>query len=204
MRFLKNKVARALEIHGRFINELLSRDKRILKHKVTANRIRTQTIKGSSSPKITKNQNTKLVQEMELRSQPKSQKNSAKNIVKNFGRAIASFCLSEIALLYLEPLMMRKSVVNESFKKFIYNAKDKIDSISTFRSLLLSEEVDSDEISAFKRIFQEMSIIFIKYFSVNWIFSSRLLNKIAHLNCRFKMLRRIMNPQYFTYLKNSA
>jgi len=66
--------------------------------------------------------------------------------------------------------------------------------------LLVTSE-DSAEVAAYKRVFQGLSIIFVKFFSVNWIFSGKLFNKLAHLQCRLKILRRIKNPEHFTYFK---
>ena len=126
---------------------------------------------------------------------------STKTVVKNYGKAIASFVISPIAVPYLSPLIDREGVSIEEFTRYIAEAKEKIEGIDTLRALLLVESHDIRKVAAFKRIFQNMSEIFIKYFSVNWIFSGRMQNKQAHLKFRFKMLRRIQNPQLFTYLK---
>lgn len=126
---------------------------------------------------------------------------SAKNIIKNYGRALQNFAVSNMVLVYLTPLLQRERVSLKDFRRFFYSKKKQVRSIAGLRNLLLVLEEDDAQTAAFKKIFQEISIIFIKYFSVNWIFSGKLLNKIAHLKCRFKMLRRIKNPENFTYLK---
>jgi len=126
---------------------------------------------------------------------------SAKNIIKNYGRALQNFAISNMVMPYLAPLIQREQVLLKDFRKFFYSKKKQVRSIAGLRSLLLVSREDDNQTAAFKRIFKEISIIFIKFFSVNWIFSGKLLNKIAHLKCRFKMLRRIKNPENFTYLK---
>jgi hypothetical protein len=128
---------------------------------------------------------------------------SSKNIVKNYGRAICSFILSDVGLLYLKPMIARERVRLEELRTFISNEKEGIDGISSFRRLLLPNECDEEKVIAYKRILKEMSVIFIKDFSVNWIFSGRLRDKLAHLKCRYKMLRRVLDPNHFTYLKNT-
>ena len=126
---------------------------------------------------------------------------SSKTVVKNYGKAIASFATSVIAIPYLTPHLQKENIQLNEFTKYISMAKDMIEGIDTFRALLLVRETDNNNESAYKRIFQRIGEVFIKYFSVNWIYSGRMTNKQVHLKCRFKMLRRILNPELFTYLK---
>ena len=126
---------------------------------------------------------------------------SAKNIIKNYGRALQNFAISNMVLPYLTPLIQRENVTLKDFRKFFYSKKKQVRSIAGLRALLLVQDDDDENSRAYKKIFREISIVFIKFFSVNWIFSGKLLNKIAHLKCRFKMLRRIKDPENFTYLK---
>ncbi len=126
---------------------------------------------------------------------------SAKNIIKNYGRALQNFATSHMVVPYLLPKIESEQVSLKDFRKFFYSKKKQVRSIAGLRSLLLITPGDDRQTAAFKKIFREISIIFIKFFSVNWIFSGKLLNKIAHLKCRYKMLRRIKNPETFTYLK---
>ncbi len=128
---------------------------------------------------------------------------SSKNIVKNYGRAICSFILSDVGIPYLRPMIVRERVRLEELRTFISNEKEGIDGISSFRRLLLPNESDEEKVLAYKIILKEMSVIFIKDFSVNWIFSGRLRDKQAHLKVRYKMLRRVLDPNHFTYLKNT-
>lgn len=126
---------------------------------------------------------------------------SAKNIIKNYGRALHNFAISNMSLPYIGPLLDREKQNLKDFRKFFYSKKKQVRSIAGLRTLILVMPEDNLQIAAFKRVFQALSIIFIKFFSVNWIFSGKLFNKLAHLKCRFKMLRRIKSPENFTYLK---
>jgi len=126
---------------------------------------------------------------------------STKNIAKNFGKAICSFATSKLAQPYLIPFLEQESLKEKDFIKFIERAKDGIEGLFSFRRVLLSSPNDSDEVLASKRVFVRISEVFIKYFSINWIFHGKVFHKIAHVNFRFKMLRRIQCPELFTYLR---
>jgi len=125
----------------------------------------------------------------------------SKNVVKNFGKQMASFSCSVLSMPYLVPLAQQFNVTTSGFLDWIEEHKTRINSISALRSLLLITEDDSPEVKSYKKIFQQLGEIFIKYFSVNWIFNGRISNKLVHLKYRFRMLRRIRNPESFTYLK---
>jgi len=118
--------------------------------------------------------------------------------VKNYGKAMCSFGASDLALPFLKRLSPCKL---KNFQAFLRGKKNSIDSIEALRGLLLPSETDSDDIVLFKEIFREIGIIFIKFYSVNWIFHGKMGHKRDHLNARFKMLRRVQNPEYFTYFR---
>jgi len=127
---------------------------------------------------------------------------ATKNIVKNYGKAICSFACSEIGKPYLETVLEKHNIKqHKEFLTYISKVKESIDSIQSFRSLLLVREDDPADVVAFKKAFAAIGEVFIKYFSVNWIFSGRITHKDTHLKFRFKMLRRIQHPEFFTYLK---
>jgi len=128
---------------------------------------------------------------------------ATKNVVKNYGKAICSFATSEIARPYLLPICHKENIQVEDFIQYVMNHKEAIDSIKTLRAILLVEEEDSEEVKAYKRTFAAIGEAFIKYFSVNWIFSGRVTHKDAHLKFRYKMLRRIRDPESFTYIQKS-
>lgn len=125
-----------------------------------------------------------------------------KNIAKNYGNAVASFACSDLCKPYIESLLHRESITAGTFHKFALGAKKSITGIDSFRNILLIQKGDSNESASCKRIFQKVAEIFIKYFSVNWIFTAKILHKVVYLKYRYKMLRRIQNPELFTYMKN--
>jgi len=125
----------------------------------------------------------------------------SKNIVKNYGRAMSSFAYSEISLPYLEPLAQELGVTVAGFHGWIQNNKENIDGIERLRWLLIATQKDTSATIAYKKIFQNLCIIFLKFFCVNWIYGGKLTHKQVHLNYRFKMLRRVRSPEIFTYLK---
>ena len=129
---------------------------------------------------------------------------ATKNIAKNFGKAICKFAASPLALLYLTSFVEREGVSITKFVAYVESIRHKIDGLQHFRAILLKGDKDTTEITSFKKIFTEISEVFIKYFSVNWIFHSKVSHKEAHLKFRFKVLRRIQAPELFTYLKSSS
>jgi len=124
------------------------------------------------------------------------------NITKNYGRAICNFILcDEHCEPYLTNTLCELNVEKRDFLNFIRGNKDGINGIKEFRGLLLVYSHDSNTLASYKKAFQYLSEIFIKYFSVNWIFSGKVIRKFEYLRDRNKMLRRVRNPQYFTYFK---
>ena len=138
---------------------------------------------------------------------------SSKNIMKNYARALANFALSNIAAPYLQQIIINKSCNQQAkqsveyqlagFKAFVEKNKQKINCIKNLRGLLLADGTkDTAEVMCFKELFQEISVIFMKFFSVNWLFSSKIGDKKAHLKYRMKLMRRVQNPRHFTYLED--
>ena len=166
------------------------------------------TTKGvkSMKKKIKKESNAAAVVDNLGGVKPKTKKqriNESKNVVKNYGKAIAGFCLSEIGQPYLQKSLQHYQVKFEDFKQFVINKKETIDSIDTFRELLTPDaKYDTPTEIQSKLVFKDLSEVFIRDFALNWIFSSRIRYKETHLNLRYKMLRRVRNPQNFTYLRS--
>jgi len=128
---------------------------------------------------------------------------ATKNIVKNYGRAICSFAISPMALPYLSDILEKEDVSLSQFINYIKHIKGTIDGLFHFRSIILANSQDDPETARAKRVFIGISEVFIKFFSANWIYNSRVFHKEAHLKFRFKMLRRIKHPELFTYLKET-
>jgi len=187
MRFLKNKIALASQTHS---PESLEEPK-----------VEPNVKQEASSPKFVEKLQSNRGRRRKEHNNGTEDVKSTKTVVKNYGKAIASFAISPIAIPYLNPLVKQEGISVNEFVKFISTAKEGIEGIETFRALLLVKEGDDKKTAAYKRVFQSIGEIFIKSFSVNWIFSGRMANKQAHLKFRFKMLRRIKSPELFTYLK---
>ena len=125
-----------------------------------------------------------------------------KNCSKNYGRAICNFILSSEAKdTYNQDVFTMYNIDSTEFLDYITEKKDVLNGIKEFRAMLLITPKDDEKTIAFKKAFQKLSEIFIKYYSVSWIFSGKVIHKMEYLRCRNKMLRRVQNPQYFTYLK---
>ncbi len=196
MRFLKNKIQLAknnlsyqdkstssctLQPHQNLQNDTLSEQ---IEQNLSNN---SSPSKRSRVPGVTKTSQATL---------------SIKNIVKNYGRKICSFATSELAHPYLEVLLEKNQVNRDDFLQYLNHSKEKINGLFNFRSLLLSNDSDSEEVKGYKRVFRGIGEIFIKYFSVNWIYNSKMVHKRAHLYYRFKMLRRIQCPELFINLRS--
>ena len=141
------------------------------------------------------------------RQQQRCSNTKSKNLVKNYGRAFCAFSCSETATPYIIDIINKEKFINvdiEEFRSFVKVQKDNISSMNGLRELLIVKDDEVHEEKIYKSVFQQLSIIFIKFFSVNWIYNGKLMNKDAHLKVRFKMLRRVKNPEYFTYLSSSA
>ncbi len=133
--------------------------------------------------------------------QAKKTANSAKNIVKNFGRAMVTFAISKLAVPYIEDKLKELNLEYQVFQSYLFQRKENMDGISSLRALILIEDFDDESTKAIKQAFQYTGEVFIKNFSLNWIYNSKLGDKLVHVKSRFKILRRIQSPQYFTYFK---
>ena len=152
-----------------------------------------------------------------LRQRPNAQNNSnakreaeslqtikGTKVVRNYAKALCTFACSEMAVSYVERIISQgfEGRVNiQDFQNFISQKKDKTLSITSLRGLLMIGKEDNDIERIYKQIFSEISVVFIKFFSVNWIFSGKVKYRLEHMKYRHKMLRRIRNPELFTFLK---
>jgi len=123
------------------------------------------------------------------------------NIMKNYCRAFVNFALSDLANPYLAHRSQESTLSTQRFRQILENKKKKVNCIKSLRGLLLHDKKESKEMEAFKEEFQKLCEVFLKYFCVNWIFHSKVSDRIKHLQYRGKMLRRIQNPEFFTYLE---
>ncbi len=152
---------------------------------------------SKAAPKAASKQQNKVSASM----QAKKSANSAKNIVKNFARAMVIFGISKLALPYISWKLNELKLDLKEFQQYLFQRKENMDGISSLRALLLVDSSDCPQTAAIKIAFQYTAEIFIKYFSVNWIYNSKLGDKLVHVKARYKILRRIRKPEYFTYFK---
>jgi len=200
MRFLKNKIRKAKEALERSSSSSAIKAPLPLKF-MTGPVISTSTTSSHIilAPQVIPKRKRGL--KVEEKKEKSVGCKSTKNIVINYGKAIAGFASSETALPYLTKIVEKEGVTLEGFLSFAAHAKESIGGIASFRSFLVENEGDDKGISGYKRSFQKIAIVFIKYFSVNWIFHGRVSHKIEYLKYRFRMLRRVENPQHFTYIR---
>jgi hypothetical protein len=196
MRLLKRKLERA---KAKFILDPLS----LMKRSSSPEHEEIELIVPKVQKKIQKTEAPSNSHSRGL-SKPSYDVKSTKNIVKNYGRAISSFILSSLARPYLEDILSQShsEIPVGDFIKYISERRDNLDCMERLKRILIISDDDSKEEASYKVIFKQIAEIFIKYFSVNWIFSGRLTYKQAHLDFRFKMLRRLKNPELFTYMKS--
>jgi len=190
MRFLKNKIARA--------EAFLASQPQVYQTRL---RERRQRDEQASSKEPEEGYSYSQTDDKDSKEFESPDRRSTKNIAKNFGKAICNFAVSPLAEPYLLPLLNKEGIDIAFFKGYLSGIKSDIDGLFKFRSLLIIVEEESAEVQATKRVFRDLGEVFIKYFSVNWIFHGRVIHKKAHLKYRFKMLRRIRNPELFTYLR---
>ena len=191
MRILKNKIALA-NARAKLLHQVSSSE--------TSPELKSTSMvlrEKATRPVLEKKKNN----QSERKEKELDDTRSTKNIAKNFGKAICNFSISAISLPYLTPILEKEHIEYSAYKIFIKRSKQNIDGLFSFRSVLLVEENDTEQIKAAKRVFKAIGEIFVKYFSVNWIYHGKVLHKKAHLTFRFKMLRRIQNPELFTYLQ---
>jgi hypothetical protein len=118
-----------------------------------------------------------------------------KNIFKNYGRALCSFIVSELADPYLHPISQELGFAITDFKHYIKERRPAITGIQTLISLALVQTGEDERTISFKIAFKKVSEIFLKYFSVNWIIHGKLQYKLEYLKYRFKILRLLQRPE---------
>lgn len=195
------------------IVQILIINMRLLKRKIEATTARlltksTLTKETQPSPqpelpqkKSLKTRNTKHIQKSKRRTRVLSKiALVTKNLVKNFGRAIANFAQSELAFPYLQNFIQSHPTDTNGFEDYCLFQRDNIQTIETFKEACMPQEEDDKILSGHKKLFQHLALVFMKYFSVNWIFSGRMMYKEEYLKFRGPLLRRIKDPEAFIYI----
>ena len=200
MRFLKGKIARAMKAKGADLSESES-----FEIKIPIDPIPDPPIRNTRTSKYTlrsRDSHAILPRNSFNASNSYSRvSTSNNNIMKNYSRAMLHFTESNTALPYLQKKLEQYGIQLARFQEILNAKREKANCIKGFRELLLIYPHDDQELISFKKAFQAICEVFLKFFSVNWIFNSKINDKILHLKYRGKMLRRVRNPQYFTYLE---
>lgn len=184
---------------------------RFLKQKVAATQARLARLEKSNKETIEKPVKIEVVPKpvplkKSITKKPKAKANSrkmslvTKNIIKNYGRAIANFASSDLSLPYIESYCKKHPLDVEKFIDYCLIVRDQIQSIETFKDAFISYTCDTPEVMEYKKLFQELAVVFMKYFSVNWIFQGKMLYKEDYLKFRGALIRRIQDPDSFIYL----
>jgi len=93
-------------------------------------------------------------------------------------------------------LLNEFNLAHDAFTNFVCSHKDRVGSLPALLSLANEEDIDSEEIVLCKRVFKEISIIFLRYYATNWIYNSaKLKNRDILLKNRLLLQRRIKNPK---------
>jgi len=189
MRLLKKKIARAQQalLLRREIGASLPRDSEVLTDETSPLEVERRTPKRRRVPGcVLTPENIRIT----------------KNIVINYGKAIASFAVSSLAYPHLEAQLKQENLKVERFHNYVKEFKTKIGGISSFRQILIYDYDDTQEVRVFKKIFKSLAEIFIKHYSINWVTNGRMCFKEVYLKYRLKLLRKIQDPESFTYLKD--
>jgi len=192
MRFLKNKIERSAEL------QRLNLQKDQAGSSAQEPLLKSFGEGRSSLLKQPKTHNPKSP----CKSEYSPRKTSCENIIKNYGRAMTNFALSSLAVPYLKVILPKHGSNLTTFLSFIKKKKKSANCIKKLREMLpCAGNQDAPNLPE-KFVFQELCAIFIKFFCVNWLWNSKIDNKNMHLNYRFKILRRVKDPDHFTYLKD--
>ncbi len=133
----------------------------------------------------------------EKRNQSNQQKKYVKNVDLTYIKAIITFANSHTALPYIKVCLQQENLKFTDLISFITLTKERItNGVQSFWTLFLDDSHDA-KTEACKRIFKNLSQVFIENFSVEWITQSKLVHKDAYLNYRQKMLKKINNPGHY-------
>lgn len=125
---------------------------------------------------------------------------ATKNIIKNFGLAISAFIASDLVIPYLKSKCPEFFGHLQGFRQFVLEKKENLTNIINIRKMLHETIDDTEDEKKYRKLYRISAETFIKYFSVNWIYNSKVKYKESHVKYRGKLLRRIRNPKLFTYM----
>ena len=123
--------------------------------------------------------------------EPKRKFTLTPKIMRNFGKAICEFMLSKKAIPSLDQLIKKENLDYKEFYDFLIQSVEFFEQNGNFIALIIPQMTDDNKIKACKRVIKELSRIFVKYYSLNWILKSQDLKKECYLKCRIKVLNAI-------------
>jgi hypothetical protein len=197
MRYLKNKIAKAIE-HHKLSKTLVSPSKSATKETFQINQKSLRKNLKNNDPKSSFMGEENHVNSIKTE---KRKRAAGNNVMKNYCAAMIHFAFSQMAEPYLAKLPEIQVLTLSKFYSILKLKKSNVNCISNLRQVLVQEQEDSDEIKAFKVLFQKACTVFLKFFSVNWIYNSKLTEKSKYLRYRGRLLRRVQDPAKFTYLE---
>jgi len=203
MRYLKQKISKANEYQKHFQDSELRKEQEDMssffevqiKIEVFCETKTEENIKIEAPCEIKTEETSDHIQKK------KSKRSPGNNVMKNYAGAMVSFALSLLAEPYLARCSLIRTMPPQMFRQLLKSKRRKIKSLQSFRELLLIDSQDSEETKTMKILFQEACKVFLKFFCVNWIYNSKLNDKQKYLKYRMKLLRRVQNPEHFTYLE---
>ena len=121
-------------------------------------------------------------------------------IMKNYSTALTDFALSNLAQPYLDSMLQRHTASYPVFCLFVTRDTQNVNCIQNLGTKLMIFRNDTESTIRYKRVFQEICQVFLKYFCINWIFDSKVDGKMMYLRCRLKVLRKIQKLEHSIYL----
>jgi len=118
-----------------------------------------------------------------------------KNIIVNYGKAIFSFAQSRLAKEYIQRHFQKEKIDRVSFNNFVDELRPRLSGYKNFEAVFQEDENDSEKMALYRRVLKMLGVVFMKYFSVNWIIHGKTTHKQVYLQHRFAILRRITKSQ---------
>ena len=204
MRFLKQKIAKASE-YRKLVesSESLRKQSETLSFSEVQIKIEISAVKYEIPFEVKNEIVDEIKVEEDFIEKNKPKRSLGNNVMKNYGNAMVNFALTKMAEPYLLRSPLVKKMPLHMFRQMLASKRRKTNCIKSFRELLvIDESKDSEEIKISKGLFTEACRAFLKYFWVNWIYNSKLNDKSKYLKYRGRLLRRVENPELFTYLES--
>ncbi len=123
-----------------------------------------------------------------------------RKIVKNYGKAIASFSCCEKAYPILDKILNKNLKHREEFISFVYENKEFIEGNRRLMQLLIISDNESPEMQRNKKVFKQVAEIFMKKYVQQWLWNSKLVNKELHAQLLKEMRKRIRYPELLEHL----